>query len=303
MFNELFKSTSSDWVKYSNYEIKESGGRKWITPAPDSIPMLYQPVHKPDTLVQDALNLGRLFCMKGYPDEYAELTLLGYCITYGLLGLMNALPLNSTYLLQKQTYLGIDCPYFDKEIMKTDDYVKFFVPFGGSKEKHIGNAIPGSYPLRGWRDANFEIAFARSYAEPLDWIFDTFKRLYTHFSACKRIGQTDNPATRRKYEEIINDFPVSGLAFQMRMYAKPSIHWEFNSLKTAIETLYSIYMSTEDTLRMCKQCNRAFCAKHGRSEFCEDKCRNQHNVARFREREKQKQFEETMKKRDDMSGE
>ncbi|HBT64618.1 MAG TPA: hypothetical protein DEB10_08170 [Ruminococcaceae bacterium] len=64
--------------------------------------------------------------------------------------------------------------------------------------------------------------------------------------------------------------------------------WDFNSLKQMIETVYAVLVSKAETpLRMCKHCGKAFYATHGRSEFCDTKCRNQYNVYKFRAKEKQ----------------
>jgi len=54
-----------------------------------------------------------------------------------------------------------------------------------------------------------------------------------------------------------------------------------------IETVYAVMVSqTDTTLRMCRHCGKAFIAAHGRSEFCETKCRNQFNVYKFRAKER-----------------
>ena len=55
----LFKNTSSNWVRYDKYKWKEDkAGTLYITPAPDAQPSLYDPLKDSEQLVLKAVNLG-----------------------------------------------------------------------------------------------------------------------------------------------------------------------------------------------------------------------------------------------------
>jgi len=53
----IYEKTSSDWVRFSKYEYKETGGREYLTPAAGSVISIYNPLDVVEDLVVDALNL------------------------------------------------------------------------------------------------------------------------------------------------------------------------------------------------------------------------------------------------------
>ena len=66
--NALFEHTSSQWVRYSNYEWKKAeDGNLYLTPMKDAQPQIYDPLRNAEQLVVDALNIGRM-CMSRKPD-------------------------------------------------------------------------------------------------------------------------------------------------------------------------------------------------------------------------------------------
>ncbi|MCL2838064.1 MAG: hypothetical protein FWE04_03210 [Oscillospiraceae bacterium] len=259
ILNELFEATSSDWVKYTKYETIEHGGRKWITPAADSRVIVYSPVQMSENIVVDALNFGRLLCMENVPKDYSNPVNDGLMeavtATYGLLGI------------------------------KMDEPTDFFKPFKKKENRKTAYSMP--IIEQTGRDLKYEMVFSHDYAEPIDEMLECFKALYIHFSACQSAANAENPAIKRVVDETISKFTVQNVGFQMRMTNKPTMVWEFGSLKTMIETIYAVAVSRENPmLRMCKHCGKAFYAHHGRSEFCEDKCRNQFNVYKHRKMKK-----------------
>ena len=254
ILNELFEATSSDWVRYSNYETVEVGGRKWVTPTADSKVMVYSPVQMAEGLVEDALNLGRLLCMN-VPNEFHEPVIEGFVITYGLLGI------------------------------KMDESAEYFKPFKKKEKKTTAYSMPVIEQTG--RNAKYEMVFSKDYAEPLDELMEFYRELYIHFSACQSAANEENPATKRVIDDKISKFSVENIGFQLRMGRKPTMVWDFSSLKMAIEMIYAVSVSRENpNLKMCKHCGKAFYAQHGRSEFCQDKCRNQFNVYKHREMKK-----------------
>ena len=89
----LFKNTSSNWVRYDKYKWKEDkAGTLYITPSPDAQPSLYDPLKDSEQLVLKAVNLG-LMCMdKKNTKEQLQDAIMDFVTCYGLLGFMTALP-------------------------------------------------------------------------------------------------------------------------------------------------------------------------------------------------------------------
>ena len=55
----LFKHASSSWVRYDRYEWKKDKNNKYyITPAPNAMPKIYDPLKDYKPMVLDALNIG-----------------------------------------------------------------------------------------------------------------------------------------------------------------------------------------------------------------------------------------------------
>jgi len=148
------------------------------------------------------------------------------------------------------------------------------------------------------------LSFVRCYgllskdnAERIDWIKALLTEFFTHFSTTKMCEYTDDPAVREGYAKLVSRYQLRDLAIGIEVSpipdengrCNPVLVWDFNSLRQAVETLYIMAIThPEINLRMCKHCGAAFIAHHGRSEFCGDRCRNQYNVYKWREREKEK---------------
>ena len=57
----LFQRTSSYWVKYSEYVIREArDGNRYVRPSPKARAIVYDPLKDAEALVVDALNVGIL---------------------------------------------------------------------------------------------------------------------------------------------------------------------------------------------------------------------------------------------------
>jgi len=289
VLQDLFEKTSSDWVRFSKYEILEKDGVEWITPAADSELLPYNPVEIAEQLVLDALNTGRMIYEQQLEEPKKREILMAFVQNYGLLGLMTNFPLIGGYMDGGRVLLGPN-PFFDTDVMETKDYIWYFQPFGVKEGQPKTDKLPLPIALMSGKDLEFSIVFSRNYSERMDWVMAFFKEFFINFAQCKMYALTDNPAEKRSFEQDISGFTVRGLNFHLEMDKKPTMVWDFNSLKMAIETIYAVSITRADAaLRMCKHCGAAFYATHGRSEFCSDRCRNQYNVYKFREREKEKE--------------
>ena len=58
--NNLFQKTSSQWVKYSEYDLCENDGVLYLKTAPKAKPVCIDPLKDAGTVVLDARNVGML---------------------------------------------------------------------------------------------------------------------------------------------------------------------------------------------------------------------------------------------------
>ena len=281
---ELFEAASSQWVSFSKYEIKTKNGVEYLTPAADSEIDSYNPLDIAEGLVENALEMGRLLCRPSLTKAERNTILIHFAENYGPMGFLTSIPLNGNFFEYPHVFFGRN-PYFDVDMMETGDYFDFFKPFGIKEGQPKGFTLP--LALLSGKTLEYGILFSRNYAERVDWLVRLFQEFYTHFSACGAFTNTDNPALKAAYADTIAGFREYGLGFNMRMTDKPTMVWDFVSLKQIIETVYAVMISQPDTpLRMCKHCGKAFIAAHGRSEFCGTKCRNQFNVYKWRAKQR-----------------
>ena len=278
---DFFEKTSSDWVRYSKYEIKKKDGLEYITPAADSKIEMFNPLDSAEDLVVDSLNVGMLLCIGELDTKTKHDMLISFAHSYGLLGFMTAIPLNGNFMEYPHVFFGRNA-FFDVGMMETGEYIKLFQPFG-IKEGQPRDGFTLPVTLITGKTLEYSIVFSRNYAERIDWFEGVLKEFYMHFASCKGYEGTDNPALKDAFADTISGFSEYGLGFRMGIDGKPTMIWDFNSLKMVIETIYAFLVSATDTpLRMCKRCGKAFYAKHGRSEFCSSRCRNQFNVYKSR---------------------
>lgn len=98
----LFKKTSSHWVRYDKYEWKKNDKDVlYITPAEKAKPGLYNPLKDSGKMVLDAINTG-VICMNKDTDEQTKQdAVMDFVSSYGLLGFMTALSTTPNLLLMK----------------------------------------------------------------------------------------------------------------------------------------------------------------------------------------------------------
>ena len=100
----LFKQSRSHWVRYDRYELKTAAdGKRYVTPAKDAKPDVYNPMKEMPGMVLDALNVGMLM-MGRRKDVDVETAILEFVTKYGLLGLMTALPTTPSFMDYEAVY-------------------------------------------------------------------------------------------------------------------------------------------------------------------------------------------------------
>lgn len=66
---------------------------------------------------------------------------------------------------------------------------------------------------------------------------------------------------------------------------KPTIYWDFHSLLLGIQMMFSFMLVDDDqTLRLCKHCQKVFLGSRSNAAFCSPRCKNQYNVYKSRGR-------------------
>ena len=98
MMKSLFERTSSNWVRYSEYEWKEAkDGTLYLTLVEKAQPSIYDPLSEYQKIVLDAINIGRMEAQKK-TDKEIQRAIQQFAVKYGLLGLMTALPTTPNFM-------------------------------------------------------------------------------------------------------------------------------------------------------------------------------------------------------------
>ena len=103
----LFERTSSNWVRYSEYEWRAAeDGTLYLTPTKTAQPGIYDPLAEYQQIVLDAINIGRMESQGKTPQEIQK-AIGQFAVKYGLLGLMTALPTTATFMDYEAVYRKI----------------------------------------------------------------------------------------------------------------------------------------------------------------------------------------------------
>ena len=179
----LFKHTSSSWVRYDRYEWKKDKNNKYyITPAPDATPQIFDPLKDYKPMVLDALNIG-LMIRRSSQRKIREAVMV-FVHKYGLLGLMTALPTTPKFVDYRAVYLPVN-HFIREETMDTTKYLELFFPFqkpdfkkkGKDSAWFIGDdrtMLALALTFRKEPDAQI-MCFMRNYAERYDWLVQVFQ--------------------------------------------------------------------------------------------------------------------------------
>lgn len=297
--NNLFERSSSHWVRYDKYELKEAGnGKLYVTPAENAKPEVYDPLKNADAMVLDALNVG-LMMMKRAEDAKVAAAVMKFVTSYGLLGLMTALPTTPTFMDYEAVYLPKN-KFLKQETLSTEDYLINFYPFDKPEIKKRG--VESRWDVGGDRDMiALAMTFAdkpmavnmclqREYAEPYDWLAAQFKDWA--FIFCTSIYYYDDydkidEDTRNIYRQAMAAFDGIAPSYHIALLESPTIVWDFQSLLLGIQMLFSFALTDgQKPLRSCKHCQKAFMASRPSAAFCSPRCKNQYNVYKSRAKDK-----------------
>ncbi|MCL2774323.1 MAG: hypothetical protein FWD71_13375 [Oscillospiraceae bacterium] len=298
--NNLFQRTSSHWTRYSEYEYRKGAdGIVYLTPAPKSKPAVYDPLKDGEKMVLDALNVGRL-AMKKNVDEKLEQTVLEFVTKYGLLGFMTALPTTPQFMDYEAVYLPKN-HFLKEETMSAQDYVALFFPFAKpdfykdsrTAQWNVADDREMMALMMTFVDSSMATAMSlqRDYAERYDWLVTQFRdwafTLVSSFLYYEDYDHIDE-TTRDLYRQGISTFGGTAPTYHIALYDKPTIVWDFHSLLLGVQMMFSFMLTDEKKpLRVCKHCTAVFAATHPNAVFCSPKCKNQYNVYKSREKNKE----------------
>ena len=223
----LFERTSSNWVRYSEYEWRAAeDGTLYLTPTKTAQPSIYDPLAEYQKIVLDAINIGRMGMSKK-PDAEIQKAIQQFAVKYGLFGLMTALPTTPNFMEYEAVYLPKN-HFIKKETMSTEKYLALFFPF-----------------------------------DKLDVIKRGIESMWN----------------------IQNDRVMMALA--LIMTDKPIIVWDFHSLLLGVQMMFSFMLTdSENPIKLCRHCTKAFVASRPSAVFCSPQCKNKHNVYKSRARNK-----------------
>ena len=301
MMMNLFRKTSSNWVRYSEYVLREADdGTIYVTPAPNAKPIIYDPLKDGEAMVLDALNVGMLQ-MDRADEETVKAALMEFVSKHGLLGFITALPTTPRFTEYEAVYLPKN-HFIRAESMPMMEYIERFFPFGkldfrlGKKgefdwnldiTKHDKDMIALAMTFDNCPLAQ-NMSFQREYAEPYDWLALQFKDWAFTFVA-RYLYYKDRGTVAEEslvgYKLGVAAFGGVAPTYHIELLDKPTIVWDFHSLSLGIQMMFSFMLTDEKhPLRMCEQCHRIFMAKRTDAKFCSPECKNQYGVDKHRDR-------------------
>ena len=113
-----------------------------------------------------------------------------------------------------------------------------------------------------------------------DWAF-IFVTSFLYYQDYDKIDE----ATKDLYRQGMTAFGGITPTYRIALRDKPAIIWDFHSLLLGIQLMFSFMLVDEaKPLKLCKHCQMVFAPKNAKAEFCGQKCKNQYNVYKGRDK-------------------
>lgn len=285
--NNFFECTSSNWVRYSEYEWKTTAdGTLYLTPTKTAQPSIYDPLAEYQKIVLDAINIGSMRSPK-FSDKDIREAIRQFAVKYGLLGLMTALPTTPSFMDYEAVYLPKN-HFIKKETMSTSDYLNLFFPF--DKPDVVKRGVESVWNIKNDRvmaalamtmsdkPMAVNMSFQREYAERYEWIRQQFSDLaFTYYTAMLYYEDYEKtpPEERLLLQQGIEAFGGIAPTYRIALLDKPTIVWDFHSLMIGVQMMFSFMLTdSEQPIRICQNCMKAFMASDSSTEFCSPNCEN-----------------------------
>lgn len=295
----LFKKTSSHWVRYDKYEWKKNDtGMLYIAPAEKAKPELYNPLKDSDKMVLHAINTGVICMNKDTDEQIKQDAVMDFVSSYGLLGFMTALPTTPEFITYEAVYLPKN-HFIKEESMTTEQYLSYFFPF--DELDFVKRGVESSWSVSeptmaalvmtmSDRPQAVTMSFQREYAEPYEWLVRNFTDwAFTFLSSFLYYQDMDTLDDVQKdlYRQGMAAFGGIAPTYHIELLKKPTIVWDFHSLLLAIQMMFSFMLTDEkSSLKVCKHCGKVFLASRPNTVFCSGQCKNQYNVYKSRGKSK-----------------
>ena len=293
----FFEHSKSNWVKYSEYELKEKNGVLYIKPTDDAMPNIYNIMKNKENIVVDALNVG-LLCMSKDKEKEAEqqAAVMGFISRYGLLGLMTTITSTPSFMDYEVVHF-IKNRFIKAETMDTIEYISKFYPF--EMPDIAKNGLEMRWNISGDntmmalamtftdRETAVNMSFQRTYAEPYEWVKTQFIDWALLFTTSTIYYENEfNDSEKELYRQMMTVFNANSPTYHILLLDKPTLVWNFGSLAIAVQMLFSLSLTDDKTpIRLCKHCAKAFIPSRPNALFCSSKCKNQYNVYKSRAKE------------------
>ncbi len=296
----LIGTFATDWIRYSSYEYKEDEkGLVYIIPTEDATFTMYNPFDVAESLLMDLMAIGEEALRDQISEEKLKTSIMIFAKKYGLLGFVSASVYNKN-IVGDEHILFIENNLITKEkTMNEDKYIQQFIPFtedGDVVFKVYKNCIDvvkreDSPKFYGKRPVVMDLVFSRFYAEQINWIIEFAKMIVSHFNQLLVYRTTASYLTEN-VTIMAGTFHAEKIGFTINQLDKTTIAWQFDSLKTTIETIYAFAVTDASILlNRCNHCNNVFIANSMREKYCSPSCRNCSNVRKSRNK-KLKESEE-----------
>lgn len=247
----FFEHSKSNWVKYSEYELKEKDGVLYIKPADDAMPNIYNIMETKEDIVVDALNVG-LLCMSKDKEKEAEqqTAVMEFISRYGLLGLMTTITSTPSFMDYEVVHF-IKNRFIKAETMDTIEYISKFYPF--EMPDIVKNGLEMRWNISGDntmialamtftdRETAVNMSFQRTYAEPYEWVKTQFIDWALLFTTSTIYYENEfNDSEKELYRQMMTVFNANSPTYHILLLDKPTLVWNFGSLAIAVQMLFSL---------------------------------------------------------------
>lgn len=279
----LFKHASSSWVVYSKYEWKrDRQNRYYITPAPNAVPRIYDPLKNYQAMVVEALNIGLI--IRTASQREIRTAIMKFVSTYGLLGMMTALPTTPQFIDYNAVYFPTN-HFIREESLSTGKYLDMFFPFekpnfkkqGKKSVLHTDDRTMIALQMTFRKEPTAQVlCFMRNYAERYDWLKQMFRDWsFTFLSSFLYYEDYDHldEAERDIYRQGMATFEGIAPGYHIELRERATIVWDFHSLLLAIQMMFNFMLVDETSaLKLCRNCSTAYWDENNDKAFCSEEC-------------------------------
>lgn len=304
---------STEWIVFDEYTIEEvQEGVLYIRPKKGADFKLYNPFNVAEPLVIDTLGLGDAYLLYQQALEDKDLNayrkrkckkmwyelqeqILKYVKKYGLMGFMSSSTYNRNIVGDKEILLTQKNPLSLKTShMNGQAYMKLFTPFieEGNidlymhKDKVHFTKYEDTPKYYGKRPLVLDLIFSSFYAENIVWLLDFSAMLARHYDQLATFKASALSLTE-PVTILADQFEATKIGFTITQGRETKISWEFDSLKTTVQTIYAFAVTDRvSALKRCEHCRRFYIANSTKEKYCGASCRNRYNVMKSRERMK-----------------